>query len=74
MEKQNNGANGKNESSYSETKWDLSVQEYHGGQEWEGLPEGGCDLSVTTNWKGIHRNAVESLKERVSVRHVKILP
>lgn len=46
--------------------WDLSVQEYHGGQEWEGLPEGGIDLSVTTNWKGLSEDGMKAAMEAVS--------
>ena len=46
----------------SEQIWDEKLQEYHGGQDWNHLPNLVEDLSVTTNGLGTPQRALESMK------------
>jgi len=44
-----------------ESKWDEEAQQYHGGQEW-GNPGFVCDFSVTTNFLGAPKSAMQAAR------------
>ena len=49
----------------TESKWDTSTQQYHGGQEWSSVSNFVEDFSVTTNGLGTPKGAIEAAKKAV---------
>ncbi|KAG5456216.1 MAG: pyridoxal phosphate-dependent transferase [Olpidium bornovanus] len=57
------------DSAAAESRWDVSTQQFHGGQDWKDCENYVADFSVTTNALGTPKAALQAAREAISTCH-----